>query len=349
MQSAYDKRRPIQRALLRWYDRRRRDLPWRRTRKPYAIWVAETMLQQTQVKTVIPYYGRFLEAFPTIEALAKSRRERVLTLWSGLGYYRRAQNLQSAAKIIIREHCGKLPRDWRALRALPGIGDYTAGALMSIAFQRRYPALDGNARRVLTRLFGLATEHELRRVAAELVPSSHPGEFNQALMELGSTGCLPRKPLCPKCPVAACCAARKSGMVHRLLPSGSKSPARKIDWPLAVIQKDGKILLRRRPESGILAGLWELPGGERRSGESLKATLKRHLDGLGARVMVKWIAGVIRHRITDRNIRAPVYRCRCRGKLPIADRRWRWFALSTLHSSPLSAMSRKALELVIRP
>ena len=138
-------------------------------------------------------------------------------------------------------------------------------------------------------------------------------------------------------------------MVHRLLPSGGKSPARKVDWPLAVIQKDAKILLRRRPESGILAGLWELPGGEKRNGESLKAALRRHLDGLGARVMAESVAGVIRHSITNRNIRAPVYRCRCRGKLPIADRQWRWLALSALERYPLSAMSRKALKLVIRP
>ena len=349
MQSAHDKQRRIRRALLRWYDRRRRDLPWRRARNPYAIWIAETMLQQTQVKTVVPYYLRFLEAFPTIEALAKARRDKVLALWSGLGYYRRALSLHSAAKKIIRDHGGKLPRDWRALRALPGIGDYTAGALMSIVFRRRYPALDGNARRVITRLFSLATEHELRRIAAELVPPSHPGEFNQALMELGSTVCLPRNPLCPKCPVAACCAARKSGMVHRLLPSRGKSPARKIDWPLAVIQKNGRILLRRRPDSGILAGLWELPGGEKRNGESLKAALRRHLDGLGARVMAESVAGVIRHSITNRNIRAPVYRCRRRGKLPIANRQWRWLALSALERYPLSAMSRKALKLVIRP
>jgi A/G-specific adenine glycosylase len=348
MQSAHDTQRPIRRALLRWYDRRRRDLPWRRTRKPYAIWVAETMLQQTQVKTVIPYYGRFLEAFPTIEALAKARRDKVLALWSGLGYYRRALNLQSAAKKIIREHRGNLPRDWQALRALPGIGDYTAGALMSIAFRRRYPALDGNARRALTRLFGLTTEHELRRVAAELVSPSRPGEFNQALMELGSTICLPRNPLCPQCPVRCYCSARRSGIIHRLLPS-SKSPIRKIDWPLAVIQKDGKILLRRRPESGILAGLWELPGGERRKGESLKAVFSRHLDSLGARVMAKSAAGVIRHSITNRNIRAPVYRCRFRGNLPIANRRWRWLSLSILESFPLSTMSRKALKLVTRP
>jgi A/G-specific adenine glycosylase len=348
MQSVQEKQRPVRRALLRWYDRRRRDLPWRRTRNPYAIWIAETMLQQTQVKTVIPYYARFLEAFPTIEDLARARRDKVLALWSGLGYYRRALNLQSAAKIIIRGHGGRLPRDWRALRALPGIGDYTAGALMSIAFRERYPALDGNARRVLTRLFGLAMEHELRRVAAELVPSSRPGEFNQALMELGSTVCLPRKPLCPQCPAASCCNALKSGVATRPLPSRNY-PTRKIDWPLAAIQKDGKILLRRRPESGILAGLWELPGGERRNGESLKAALNRHLDGLGARVMAGSVAGVIRHSITDSNIRAPVYRCRCRGKLPIANRRWRWLSLSTLESFPLSTMSRKALKLIIRP
>ena len=348
MQSVLDKRRRIRRALLRWYDRHRRDLPWRRTRNPYAIWVAETMLQQTQVNTVIPYYQRFLAALPTIEALAESRREKIMALWSGLGYYRRALNLQSAANAILREHGGRLPRAFGALRALPGIGDYTAGALMSIAFRRRYPALDGNARRVLGRLLGLKPERELRRSAATLVPVSRPGDFNQALMELGSSLCLPRNPLCPQCPVRACCAARQLGIVHRLF-SPRKNSTRKIDWPLAVIQKDGKILLRRRPAGGILAGLWELPGGESRSGESLKAALKRHLDGIGAIVVAESAAGIVRHSITDRNIRAPVYRCRYRGKPLAADRRWRWFAFSALDNIPLSTMSRKALQLVIGP
>ncbi|HEY2918304.1 MAG TPA: A/G-specific adenine glycosylase, partial [Candidatus Binatia bacterium] len=182
---------PIRRRLLRWYDRNKRDLPWRKTRDPYAIWVAETMLQQTQVKTVIPYYERFLKAFPTVEALARAPQQRVLRMWSGLGYYRRAENLKQVARQLVRRCDGKIPRNHDALRALPGVGDYTAGAVLSIAYQQRFPALDGNTRRVLNRLFNLTDNTALHIRALQLVPRSRPGDFNQALMELGATLCTP--------------------------------------------------------------------------------------------------------------------------------------------------------------
>jgi A/G-specific adenine glycosylase len=343
---ANDRHRRAQRALLDWYDRTRRDLPWRRTRDPYAKWIAETMLQQTQVQTVLPYYRRFLKAFPSIGALDRAPRDRVLALWSGLGYYRRALNLKRAAGAIVHVHGGKIPRDFRALRALPGIGDYTAGALMSMAFGAPYPAVDGNARRVLARLFDAAREKSLREIAARLVAISRPGDFNQALMDLGATVCLPREPRCPQCPLAARCAARKHGNIqNRFAP---KPAVRKIDWPLALIEKDGKILLRRRPRGGILPGLWELPGGERKKSESLRTTLERQLDGAGDRVKLENVVGVIRHSITNRRIRAPVYRCVAAGDAPLPARGWRWFALSTLDRHPLSSLSLKAARLVSR-
>jgi A/G-specific adenine glycosylase len=342
-----DKHERVHRALLAWYGRARRALPWRRTRDPYAIWIAETMLQQTQVKTVLPYYRRFLKAFPSVAALDRARRDRVLALWSGLGYYRRATNLKAAARTISRAHGGALPRDFGALRALPGIGDYTAGALMSIAFGAPYPALDGNARRVLSRLFDLKTEKSVRESAERLARLAQPGDFNQALMDLGATVCLPREPRCPQCPVASRCAARRRGCIR--YSAALKPVLRNIDWPLALIENNGKILLRRRPGAGILPGLWEIPGGERKKSETLRAALRRHLDGAGDKVKPQSIISVIRHSIANRSIRAPVYRCAGALGAALPARNWRWFRLASLNRHPLSALTLKAAKLVSRP
>jgi A/G-specific adenine glycosylase len=340
-----DKDARIRRALLHWYDRARRDLPWRGARDPYAIWVAETMLQQTQVKTVLPYYRRFLAALPSVVALDAARREKVLALWSGLGYYRRALNLKKAARKIVRRHGGKVPRDFRALRELPGIGDYTAGALMSIAFGARYAALDGNARRVLARLYGTSDEQAVRDTAARLVPAARPGDFNQALMDLGATLCLPRNPECTSCPATPCCVTRSSRVLGAKR-AAAKRP-RNVDWPLGVIENKGRILLRRRSkDAGILPGLWEIPGGERKPGEALRSSLLRQLAPVDARLASPAPLGVIRHTITDRNIRAPVYRCTLNATASARASGWRWFPLESLGKLPLSSLSLKAARLV---
>jgi A/G-specific adenine glycosylase len=210
--------RPLRAALLAWYRERRRDLPWRRTRDPYAIWVSEIMLQQTRVETVVPYYGRFLERFPTVRALAIAREDDVLAAWSGLGYYRRARGLHAAAAIVARDHAGSLPDDRDSLRALPGIGDYTAAAIQSIAFGRVAAAVDGNVVRVLARIHGLSgrrdspgLKRDVTALAETLARGPAPGDWTQALMELGATVCLPRDPRCGECPVASRCVARRSG------------------------------------------------------------------------------------------------------------------------------------------
>jgi len=340
----------IRRNLLGWYDRNRRDLPWRRTKDPYAIWIAETMLQQTQVKTVLPYYQRFLRSFPTIEALHRASKQEILAVWSGLGYYRRAENLKKASRQITREHGGKIPPDFRALRALPGVGPYTAGALMSIGFNRAYPALDGNARRVLARLFNANGEKELHAVSKRLVPPSRPGHFNQALMELGSRICVARDPRCPTCPIARSCAARRSGKVEVRALSSARPMIKKVEWPLVLVRNKGKILLRRRPPGGMLGGLWELPGGERKKGEALKDTLDRHLNGLGNQVSLGSPIGEIRHSITRHRIRAPLFVsvCPSEKKIRLPHPRWRWLPLSSLYRYPLSALSLKAIRLLPR-
>lgn len=335
----------IRRRLLAWYKVNRRDLPWRRTRDPYAILIAEIMLQQTQVRTVLSYYRRFLHAFPTVEALDQASKEKVLALWSGLGYYRRAENLKRAARIIAREHGGKIPREFDSLRALPGVGAYTAGALMSIAFNRPYPALDGNARRVLTRLFGVKGEKELHAIASRAPRCARPGEWNQALMELGATICVARDPHCPLCPVRQSCAARRCGRALEKTPPEAKRTVEKVQWPLVVIQKKQKVLLRRRPAAALLSGLWELPGGERKKGESLTAALTRHLNGLGSIAEHSLLVGEVRHSITHRRIRAPVLLLAQPGKEIRPGRGWRWAPLSSLRRYPLSSLSLKAIKL----
>jgi A/G-specific adenine glycosylase len=237
-------------------------MPWRETRDPYAIWVSEVMLQQTRVDTVQPYYRRWMARFPTVQALAAAELDDVLRVWQGLGYYARARKLHRAARLICRELAGRVPDTVDGLRSLPGVGEYTAGAVASIAFGVRTPAVDGNVRRVLSRLYDLEAPSpaRLRELAAGLVPADRPGDFNQALMELGATLCRPRSPACEACPLAQCCRARALG-VQETRPRRLASkpvPARKARTAV-LLRQDGRVLLVRRRGSGLLAGLWEFP------------------------------------------------------------------------------------------
>ena len=320
-------------ALLRWYERNKRDLPWRGTRDPYAIWVSETMLQQTQVATVLPYYHRFMEAFPSLEALDRASLDAVRSVWSGLGYYRRAANLKEAAHLLVSRHDGRLPADYQALLRLPGIGRYTAGAVMSIAFGRPYAAPDGNVRRVYARLLGLTEPKPIDQAAEQMVSQSRPGDFNQAVMELGATVCLPAAPLCERCPLAHWCHARASGTfdVPRRKPMRTKA----VQWPLVFVESRSRVLLHRRPDSGLLAGLWELPTPESLPARNLDETLQRSGP-----------VAVIRHTITDMRITAPVYVLR--RKLPVKGPAWRWVELADIHSHPLSSLSTKAVRAACR-
>ena len=256
----------LARALVRWFHVHCRDLPWRRTRDPYSIWVSETMLQQTRVAAVVPYYERFLARFPDVHALARAPLDDVLAAWSGLGYYRRARQMKAAAEAVVRDHGGRLPDDEAALRALPGVGRYTAGALLSIAFERRAALVDGNVSRVLARLFALsggpgksAFERRVWALAETLVPASDPSAFNQGLMEIGATICLPRAPLCTECPLARHCRARAAGRPEAYpKPRPRARPVRAELWAL-VLARRGRYLLRRRGEGEHNAGFWEFP------------------------------------------------------------------------------------------
>ncbi len=289
--------------LLAFWDRRRRDLPWRGERDPYRILVSEVMLQQTRVETVLGYYGRWLERFPDLEALAAADEADVLKAWEGLGYYRRARNLHAAARVVRERHGGRLPATAGALRALPGVGDYTSGAVASIAFGEAVPAVDGNVRRVLARLLDRAepTPAWLRDTASALVDPARPGEWNQALMELGQAVCTPARPACGECPVAWSCGARAAGTVEVRPGPVRKAAPRPALMALAVLRRraDGAILLVRRPEGGLLGGLWALPEREVETEEDgAEAVLALAGGATAARPLEARPLPPVRHRFT---------------------------------------------------
>jgi A/G-specific adenine glycosylase len=321
----------ISRLLLAWYARGHRDLPWRNTRDPYAIWVSEIMLQQTRAQAVIPYYQRFLERFPTVAALAAAAEDEVLAQWSGLGYYSRARNLRRAAQQIAA--AGGFPQDYDAIRALPGIGDYTAAAVGSIAFDLPFAVLDGNVLRVVARVANDAadisaarTRERFREIAQQWLDPREPGHFNQALMELGATVCLPRNPLCLLCPLAACCLARQEGTAAQLPVKLRKTAPVRLNGTLLVVLNRGRILLRQRHAAASrMAGFWDLPAPE-----DLPAAR------LGARI------GEIRHTITHHHYTLEVRSAT--AQLPDAHG-FRWFTIAQLAEIPFSTTARKALHL----
>ena len=265
----------VRRRLGRWYAAARRDLPWRRHSNPYAIWVSEVMLQQTQVKTVKPYYDRFMRLFPDVASLAEAPQQTVLKAWQGLGYYARARNLHRAARMVVSQMGGRLPVDWEGLHSLPGVGDYTAAAILSIALNRPYAVVDGNVKRVLARLCLIETPvnasgaHQVfQGVADQLLDRKHPGDYNQAIMELGAMICLARQPQCLQCPLAALCKALETNRVGHYPVRAGKKTVPEVHDVAAVVIKDGRVLMVQRPESGLLGALWEFAGGRILPGES---------------------------------------------------------------------------------
>lgn len=320
----------FRRNLQKWYRTVCRDLPWRHTSDPYAIWVSEIMLQQTRVSVVIPYYERFLRRFPTVTALAGAPEQDLLAAWSGLGYYGRVRNMQSAARAM----AGQFPSTYEAIRALPGIGDYTAAAVASIAFGLPYPAVDGNVLRVLARLFAdegdvtlPATRKRLTALAGELLDRVDPGEFNQSMMELGATVCTPSAPQCLRCPVQTHCEAARSGRQKEFPVKGKRTAAVRIRRTVFVVSRDERLLLwQRPPDSPKLAGFWELPEPE-------------HLAGSPASTPI----GEFRHSITNHNYTFEVRSARSARLLEGLGHRW--LDDAELKRLPVSTTARKALKL----
>jgi A/G-specific adenine glycosylase len=354
-------RRTIRRALLKWYGRRRRDLPWRRSRDPYRVWVSEIMLQQTQVETVKPYFRRFLRRFPSVRALAEAPADAVMKAWEGLGYYARARNLRRAAKIISSEFGGRWPESPEELMKLPGIGRSTAGAISSIAFDHDAPALDGNVARVLCRIFRVRrnpresrTQKTLWDMAQELLPTGHAGDFNQALMDLGATVCVPRNPRCALCPLAALCLARAHGEQDKLPVKTKRKPLPHYDVAVGVIRRGKRLLIDRRKPEGLLGGLWEFPGGKRKENESLERCLTREVrEELGIRVKVVRPLMSIPHAYTHFRITLHVYECRYVSACPEHSRRgrpraigcaeWRWVRPDELDRYAFPSANRKVI------
>lgn len=292
----------ISRALLTWYDDHKRILPWRDISNPYATWVSETMLQQTRVETVLSYYKRFLTVFPTVEALAAAEEAEVLKLWEGLGYYSRARNLHAGARQVVEEFGGVIPHTTEELSKIKGIGPYTAGAIASIAYGVPVPAVDGNVIRVVSRLRGIrenvgvpSVRRELEKAAAELVPGDRPGDFNQALMDLGSGVCVPGTPDCAACPLREMCCAFEEGDPEELPQLPRKTPPKPLDYDVCLIVQDGRVLMRQRTET-MLNGLWVYPMVEgHHSVKGLPAQVKK---ATGLTVTAIQDAGEARHVFT---------------------------------------------------
>lgn len=302
----------LQRPLLEWYDRHKRDLPWRKVHDPYSTFVSEMMLQQTQVKTVIPYYERFLRELPTWDSLAKAREEKVLKLWEGLGYYRRARNLRAAAQMVMKDHKGRLPDSMEEIVKLPGVGPYSAGAVLSIAYGKPHPVVDGNVIRVYSRLFLLRgnlkageAHRNLWELAEKMVPSKRPGDFNQALMELGATLCLPEAPQCLLCPLLGRCQAAQAGLQAELPETPKAQEVVEVPMAAVLVEKAGKVLVKKRSEGEKwLKGLWEFPSAEGKTFEEARRKLEKELK---VRTDAKELKEV-RHQITHHKVELKLLR-----------------------------------------
>jgi A/G-specific adenine glycosylase len=347
-------RRVLREALLEWFDRNQRDLPWRKTKDPYAIWVSEVMLQQTQVDRVIPYYQRFLEAFPTVKALATADLADVLSLWSGLGYYSRARNLHAAATELVLKFKGRLPGTVDELRTLPGFGRYTAGAVASIAFGVEAPLVDGNVARVLSRLFEIegapndkAREASLWAVAALLVEGSRPGDLNQALMELGATVCTPANPSCLLCPVQKQCRALAAGRVDELPPPRKLPPRKRLELAVALSHRDGNVLLARRAEKGLFGGLWEMPALTLEPGANPYAALRK-LFGKRATIGPEML--VLERTLTHRDLVLRLFPVALPPRLKLPPEQyleWKWVPRGDTKKLGMSSAMESALDEVL--
>jgi A/G-specific adenine glycosylase len=345
------RRAELAKKLLAWFEKNRRDLPWRRTKDPYAIWLSEVMLQQTRVKTVLDYYPRFLRRYPTVDKLAKADLSDVLGSWSGLGYYRRARALHAGAREVVERYGGKLPADAARLREISGIGPYTAGAISSIAFGAKEPLVDGNVARVLARIFAMTCDvrspagmKQMWALASELVPEEDPGRFNESLMELGATVCVPGDPRCGDCPVRDLCEAHAQGLAAELPVAKKKKPPREIDMVALVARRGSSLLLGQRHTAGLFGGLWEPPMTELARGASHEALLG---DLVGTALVGLRVAGEQTHVLTHRKIRITIATAKL-SKEPSASggasyERFEWRGDAELSSLGMSSLAKKIL------
>ena len=337
----------LQKRLLDWYSRNRRDLPWRRDRDPWRVWVSEVMLQQTTVRTVLPYYSRFLERFPDPAALAAAPEEEVLALWSGLGYYHRARNLRRGAQQVVERFGGCFPASLEGALSVPGVGLYTASAVLSICRGEPLPVVDGNVRRVLARLQELAgpewrSDARFYNRAEELLDREAPGDWNQALMELGATICTPKRPACAACPFRSDCRAFALGLQERLPERRGRRAPVDVVLLVALIERDGRVLLARRAEGRLLGRMWELPQTplEPQAPPDLEESVR---ERYGLAIRRGELVARARHAITFRRIRVEGYAARMRGRAPADGDRFHWVDPSRPLELPVSSLTRKLL------
>ncbi len=305
----------ITRKLLLWYSENKRLLPFRKTSDPYKIWLSEVMLQQTKMKTVIPYYNRWLKHYPTLQSVAKARIDSLLKLWEGLGYYQRCRNFHKALKIVVTNYKGNIPNSYKHFIDFPGVGEYTAGAVLSIAFNKPIPAIDGNVKRVMSRILGIKNltiynKRRIKKTIYKFIPIDNPGNFNQALMELGALLCTPKKPNCTKCPIAKYCNAYKTSNpeLYPLPKVARKTPHYII--VTGIIWRDTKFYIQKRDENSMLGGLWEFPGGKVENNESLERALKREIEEeCGIIPIIKGKIGCVNHSYSHFSISLNSFHC----------------------------------------
>jgi A/G-specific adenine glycosylase len=344
----------IKRRLLDWYGNNKRDLPWRRTSDPYRILLSEFMLQQTQVDTVIPYYHRFIERFPSVRVLADAPQAEVLKVWEGLGYYSRARNLHKAAGLICERFEGSVPQSYDDLASLPGFGPYTTAAVLSIAFDRDHAVLDGNVIRVLARLFGVdedvtqtTVKSRLQALAQSLLNSQDAGDFNQAVMELGATVCTPRAPQCSACPVGRFCAAARSGQTEDLPVKRRRAARPHRVMAVGIVSRKGRLLIVKRPENGLLGGLWEFPAGVRADDESLQeccVSAVKEQVGIAAEVTERF--RTVEHAFTHFSVTMHAFLCRSpKGRIrALACADAAWVPAGDLSEYAVSRANRKLID-----
>lgn len=341
----------IHKDLLRWYQKNARQLPWRNVDDPYLTWISEVMLQQTQVETVIPYFIKWTRVFPRIEDLQRCSEEEVLKFWEGLGYYSRARNIKKTADILVCKYSGKLPENFAELRTMPGIGEYIAGAICSIAFGQKVPALEANGLRVIARLMDCheevnqtKTKHALNEYLNAIIQFGKAGELNQAVMDLGSLICFPGKPICEKCPIKDHCLAYKNKTQDLLPVKKKKNPIPRVIVVAAVIRADSKVLITKRLPNKLLGGLWEFPGGKVEEGESRQAALKREIrEEIGVEIEVGKSLGKYQHAYTHFSVTVYTYAAQIASgiiqKLEVAD--YAWADVDQLGDVPMGKVDRQ--------
>ncbi len=342
-------------TLLDWYQKNKRTMPWRETSDPYRIWISEIMLQQTRVDTVIPYYNRFMDAFPAIEKLAGADQQQVLKIWEGLGYYSRARNMHHAAKDVVNRLEGNFPTNYNELLKLKGIGPYTAAAISSIAFNEKQAVVDGNVIRVLSRYYGIeedvrktSVKKSIQQFADEIIPAKKPGDFNQAVMELGATVCTPKNPECGSCPLSTQCAAYNSAQTNTI---PYKSPKKKVPHHQIgvgmITDSSHRMLIALRPDDVMLGGLWEFPGGKQKKNESIEKTVERELkEELGVDVNVNNKFMQLKHAYSHFKITLHAYWCTIESGTPEprSSNGLKWVSLDEIDEYPFPKANKVLIE-----